>query len=363
MIRTLALWAVLLAAVPAFADDPVKEPPPGLAPIDAVRLPEIAAPQPTTVVTAGTQIKLTTDVNVYVFDADVEVIATTSPPGLLNIAKLDGPLRLRDVFADNPSGRKTLRTFKGKFVFEVTAKAGASGTAELLVLPSGAKGEVELRRRVFEVNGGGPAPPRPGQVTAVLTANPKDLPGPGQTTLSWKTTNAASVTLNGTPVAVSGSSVVDVVRPTAFTLTATGADGTSVSSVATVNVAQLPIPPPPPTDPSPFPGDANRILIVYENMTPLPPAQESVIFGQAMRDYIAAHVTKRPEDNQPEARIYDQNVKGLERETPIWRNAMARPRKSVPWLLVGNARGQGYEGPLPATEAETLTLLKKYLGD
>ncbi len=70
-----------------------------------------------------------------------------------------------------------------------------------------------------------------------FTANPTSLPiGGGNTTLTWATTNATSVKLDGVAVAVDGSKTVAVTATKTFTLTVDGTNGTD-SCTATVTVA------------------------------------------------------------------------------------------------------------------------------
>jgi len=73
------------------------------------------------------------------------------------------------------------------------------------------------------------APAPTAQITATLQANNTAL-------VSWQTANAASAAINGTPVALSGSSSVAVSATTTFTLVGTAADGRTASASATVTV-------------------------------------------------------------------------------------------------------------------------------
>ena len=120
-----------------------------------------------------------------------------------------------------------------------------------------------------------------------------------------------------------------------------------------------PIDPPKPVDPSaPIPLSGFRVLIVFETGQGLPAAQSSILYGKRTRDYLDQHCVKGPNGQTPEYRIYDKDV-SLANESKLWRDAMARPRASVPWVLVSNGT-TGFEGPLPATVDEFIALCDKY---
>ncbi len=88
-------------------------------------------------------------------------------------------------------------------------------------------------------------PPVPAP-TCTLTANPTTI-NPGQSsTLTWSTTNAASVSLNqniGT-VGASGSQSVSPTQSTTYTLTTIGNNGQTINCVGTVTVINTPPPAP-----------------------------------------------------------------------------------------------------------------------
>lgn len=131
-------------------------------------------------------------------------------------------------------------------------------------------------------------------------------------------------------------------------------------------------PRPPPVDPdvkpeppkpnvAPIPGDGLRVLIVYESMTNLPPAQAAAIYGQEMRDYLNAKCPKGPDGRTPEYRIYDKDTP-VDNESATWKGAMSRKRDSIPWLIVSNGK-TGFEGPLPANLADTMKIIKQHGGE
>lgn len=72
-----------------------------------------------------------------------------------------------------------------------------------------------------------PPPPPTAQITASLGANSTAL-------VSWQTTNATSVTINGAAVALSGSTQYPITATTTYTIVATGAGGTATASATVV---------------------------------------------------------------------------------------------------------------------------------
>jgi len=91
-----------------------------------------------------------------------------------------------------------------------------------------------------------PPPPPPAAPTASLTANPNTVEKGQSVTLTWETTNATDVTIDGIgAVQASGSQQVTPTDSTTYTLTAKGAGG-SQQATARVTVTSPPPPPPPP---------------------------------------------------------------------------------------------------------------------
>jgi peptidoglycan-associated lipoprotein len=81
-----------------------------------------------------------------------------------------------------------------------------------------------------------PPPPAP---TARIAVNPPAIDSGQSATLSWSTNNADKVTISGLgTVGISGSRSVAPLRSTDYTVTAVGADGTSVQATARVTVNQ-----------------------------------------------------------------------------------------------------------------------------
>lgn len=95
-----------------------------------------------------------------------------------------------------------------------------------------------------------PPPPPPAAPTASLSASPETIQQGQSTSLSWETTNATDVTLDGNKVDAKGAQTVSPTASTTYHLVAKGAGGTQ-EATARVTVTQ---PPPPPT-PAPSPTE------------------------------------------------------------------------------------------------------------
>lgn len=97
-----------------------------------------------------------------------------------------------------------------------------------------------------------------------------------------------------------------------------------------------------------------RVMVIYESQQGMPRS-----FNGEIRKYIESK--KRPDDKQPAFLLVDKDSP-YEADAEMWKKAASRPRKSEPWIVIGSDANGNYEGPLPATADELLTLLKKYGG-
>lgn len=156
-----------------------------------------------------------------------------------------------------------------------------------------------------------------------------------------------------------------------LTAATVAADGTVSLDYAerVVTIGDAPSPPPGPgPGPGPTPGPAPiplpgfRVLMVVESadLSKLPAAQVAVLTAADVRAYLNAKCAVGPNGVNREWRQWDKDVVTAN-EAPHWQAAMARPRQSLPWIVISTGTA-GYEGPLPATVAETLTLLKRFGG-
>jgi hypothetical protein len=141
----------------------------------------------------------------------------------------------------------------------------------------------------------------------------------------------------------------------------------SAKGVCVITVGTPPDPKPKPDpDPKPKPDPKPtvfRVLIVHETGQVLPRGQAEILSSPEVRGYLNAKCArgKGPLGGEsPEWRIFDPNV-DLSKESDVWRGVMMLPRQSLPWIVIGDG-ASGYQGPLPATIAETMNLLRKYGG-
>lgn len=114
---------------------------------------------------------------------------------------------------------------------------------------------------------------------------------------------------------------------------------------------------------APISAPGFRVLVVTdsENLAKMPSSQIAVITGTDVRDYLDKHCVKGPDGKTPEYRFFHATT-DVSFSSPLWKEAFAAPRSSLPWILVSNGK-TGYSGPLPVNTAETLKLLKKYGGE
>jgi peptidoglycan-associated lipoprotein len=92
-----------------------------------------------------------------------------------------------------------------------------------------------------------PPPPPPPSPTASLSVNPNTIQAGQSATLSWQTTNASDVSIDGIgAVQPNGTQQVSPTDSTTYHLVAKGSGG-SQEATARITVTQAPPPPPPPT--------------------------------------------------------------------------------------------------------------------
>jgi peptidoglycan-associated lipoprotein len=96
-----------------------------------------------------------------------------------------------------------------------------------------------------------------------LSANPETIQTGQSTTLTWQTSNATDISIDGIgAVQASGSQQVSPATSTTYTLTAKGAGGTQTAT-ARVTVTTPPPPPPPPAGPTDEELFAQNVKDIY----------------------------------------------------------------------------------------------------
>lgn len=128
--------------------------------------------------------------------------------------------------------------------------------------------------------------------------------------------------------------------------------------------------PPPDVDPTPsaapIPANGLHVLAVFDDKRPVPEDVASVIYGETVRGVLDSKCAKFS-DGRPAYRIWGSSTQVVGKGEELWATAFARPRTSVPWLIVSNGKS-GYEGPMPRTdkdgtaEQKVLKLIDKYSG-
>jgi hypothetical protein len=124
-----------------------------------------------------------------------------------------------------------------------------------------------------------------------------------------------------------------------------------------------PPPPPPPPGPSPIPVEGNRVLIVYDRTksNQLPQEQQDILYETdafSVRAYLNSKCILGTDNKTREWRIWDAST-DASNEAKLWQDVLKRNRTSLPWIVISTGHS-GYEGPLPATVADTIKLIKQY---
>lgn len=153
------------------------------------------------------------------------------------------------------------------------------------------------------------------------------------------------------------------------------ANGGSVdSAIFAVTVGQptppQPLPPPPGPSPNPTPPTPNppspqpglRVLIVEESSqrSSLPRPQLAAMFSPQAASYLNAKCAAGP-SGTPDWRRWDDDIDATN-AGPLFREMLAAPRQSLPWIVIRGDAGIVHSGPFPATEADLLALLRRYGG-
>jgi peptidoglycan-associated lipoprotein len=135
-----------------------------------------------------------------------------------------------------------------------------------------------------------PPPPPPPTPTASISVNPNSIQAGQSASLTWETTNATDVSIDGIgAVQPNGSQSVSPTESTTYHLTAKGSGGTQ-EATARLTVTQAAAPPPPPTpsvtDEDLFSQNVKDVYFDYDKSDIRPDQQSSV---QADAQFFSQH--------------------------------------------------------------------------
>lgn len=202
-----------------------------------------------------------------------------------------------------------------------------------------------------------PPPPPPMVLIESFEVKPSTIKRGESATLAWSCPKAKTVTINAVAVPSVGSQTVS--PPATATYNLVASDGGKTETAARILTVQDTPPPPPP-----IPEVGLRVLIIEEKTErgKLSAGQIEILTSTAaggVLDYLAKNCIKAA--GVAEWRLADKDA-SFELETGLWQNARAKFKTlevPVPGWLVSNGR-EGIAGPLPATPAEALVILKKH---
>ena len=124
-----------------------------------------------------------------------------------------------------------------------------------------------------------PPPPPPASPTASISVDPNSIQKGQSATLSWPTTNATGVSIDGIgAVQPSGSQQVSPTDSMTYHLTAKGSGGTT-DATTRITVTQAPPPPPPPpsaTDEELFAQNVKDVYFDYDKSDVRPDQRSSI---------------------------------------------------------------------------------------
>jgi peptidoglycan-associated lipoprotein len=134
-----------------------------------------------------------------------------------------------------------------------------------------------------------PPPPPPPSPTASIAVNPNTIQSGQSASLTWQTTNATDVSIDGIgAVQPNGSQTVSPTESTTYHLTAKGSGGTQ-EATARLTVTQAPPPPPPTanvTDEDLFSQNVKDVYFDYDKSDIRPDQQASI---QANSQFFTQH--------------------------------------------------------------------------
>ncbi len=171
-------------------------------------------------------------------------------------------------------------------------------------------------------------------------------------------------------ILVSSSLVLDKAVPVDIAL---DVDVKEVTVAATPTPVPVPIPPGPgpgpgpapvPPDPNPTPVVGKmRAIFLYETSTKFSKDQTNALNSTAIRSYMGSHTEQDPTGYG--WRIWDKDA-DVSKVTPVWKgiwDVAKADTAPLPKIAISVNGGPAKVVPMPATEADTISLLKQYGGN
>ncbi len=135
------------------------------------------------------------------------------------------------------------------------------------------------------------------------------------------------------------------------------------------SIHPVPMPPVPPgPGPGPIPEPINNapinlpgfsVLILYESsdLSKYPKEQANIIYDQSIRQLLDSVCSTEQGNNTKQYRVWDKDV--VVTDSQPWKEAMARPHDSIPWIIISNGK-TGTEEALPKNSQQCKDLINKF---
>jgi hypothetical protein len=134
--------------------------------------------------------------------------------------------------------------------------------------------------------------------------------------------------------------------------------GSLTFDVGDVTPPRPPTPPDPPTPPAPIPLSGLRVLILYDQA--ITSGQQGIVYGKKVRDYLQAKCVVGADGKTKDFWILPAGVDVS--AAPKWIGDVIQRHPGQTSFLVVSDGKTGYDGPLPATAEDALTVLSKIGG-
>lgn len=144
-----------------------------------------------------------------------------------------------------------------------------------------------------------------------------------------------------------------------------GSVDSAIFAVTVGGVSPQPTPPgptPPQPTPTPTPASGLRVLLVYESadLPRLPREQYHALYSPNVAAYLNTKCAAGP-SGTPDWRRWDDDA-DVSLAGPLFKEMLASPRASLPWVVIRGDAGIVASEPLPKNEADLLALLRRYGG-